>query len=700
MRIPARPAALTLLVALAPAILGAQRPGEPPNAPVVLQQRDARITFTYAGRTILDATLSNPRAELRTLVDTESGAVTQVLKWTVHDGSRLTITGTLRASGEAWPAEADPRAEALPIVRNAVGPADNRLDRAVYDRRGDWVLSVDVPAAVHVTPLASARDTSAFRLEASGGEIALRFRPRFYQKHRGLRWYRPWTYRVWDRSVAGWTSWYAFFDAVTEHDVHEAADVVSDVLRPYGYEYLQIDDGYQRTPLGPPSHWLETNAKFPSGLAALRKYIADRGLQPALWTNVAFEDTAYVRAHTTEFVSGPGGSPTSQNWIGWVMDGSNPATIRDLIRPTYDSLAAMGWRYLKLDALRHLKYEGYDSHAEYYRAKGLDRDSVFRGVVQAVRAAIGDSTFLLACWGIRPELIGLADAVRVGNDGFGYGAFAQYNSFNNVVWRNDPDHIQLSAADAHRAATLASLTGSLLMLTDRPELYRTARAEIARRTAPVLFTRPEQLYDVDPSRSSRIGDARTATSGSGPRPLDADQRLTVPLYQLDVSRPFERWTVLARAGGDDAPIRLADLGLATDREHLVFEFWTKTLLGAFTDRFEPGAVDPRYGVQVFCIRDRLTHPQLVATSRHVSCGGVDLLDVGWSDEGTLTGTSDVVGGDTYELYVTEPTGWRFAGANADGAEVIGTSRDASLLVVRLRRPTSGRVVWTARFERE
>lgn len=702
MRIPTRLAASVLFLLAMPPAVRAQRAtsdGGPPDAPATLAQRGSQVILTYAGHTLFDGTLSNPSAELRTLVDTAGDAVTQVLKWTVRDGSRLTLTGTVHTSAEAWPAEADPRPEAPPIVRNAVGPADDRLDRAVYDRHGDWALSVDVPAAARVTTTSAARDSASFRLEATGSEIALRFRPRFYQRHRGLRWYRPWTYRVWDRSVAGWTSWYAYFDAVTEADVHRAADVVAEVLHPYGYDYLQIDDGYQRTPLGPPANWLHTNAKFPSGLAALRKYIADRGLQPALWTNVSFDDSAYVRAHSREFVPDAMGVPTYGNWVGYVLDGSNPAAIRDVVRPTYDSLAAMGWSYLKLDALRHLKYEGYDSHADYFRARGLDRDSVFRGVVQAVRSAIGDETFLLACWGIRPELVGLVDAVRVGNDGFGYGAFAEYNSFNNVVWRNDPDHIQLAAPDAYRAATLASLTGSLLMLTDKPDVYLGDRAEIARRTAPVLFTRPRQLYDVDPSRSSRIGDADVALSGSGPRPMDADQRLTVPLYQLDVARPFERWTVLARTGGDDAPIRFADLGIPPDREQLVFEFWRKALVGSFVDHFTPGTIDAEYGVQVFCLRDRLPHPQLVATNRHVSCGAVDLRDVRWNDDGTLTGTSDVVGGDTYALYLSEPAGWRFVDVSLDGAELVDSTRSGALRVVRIRLKKSGMVAWRARYAR-
>jgi hypothetical protein len=99
---------------------------------------------------------------------------------------------------------------------------------------------------------------------------------------------------------------------------------------------------------------------------------------------------------------------------------------------------------------------------------------------------------------------------------------------------------------------------------------------------------------------------------------------------------------------------------------------------------------------VFCIRDRLPRPQLVATNRHVSCGGVDLVDVSWRDS-TLTGQSEVVASDGYALYLTEPTGWRFVEAQADGAAVESSDREGALRVVRLRSAAGGRVTWRARF---
>jgi len=692
---------LVAVLALAPAVAArAQAIPEPPNAPAVLSVRDGRVTLEYGGRRILAGTVESQGSapELTTLVDTAGGIVTQVAKWTARSRGPVILTATLSASAEAFPCEVEPTEDALRVVRNSVGLSHSLLNRAVYDRQGDWVLSVDHPAQVTVTPTASG-DSTVFQIEASGGEVALRFRPRYYQRHRGLAAFRPWTYRVWSRSVAGWTSWFAFYDSVTEADIRRAADVMAGTLAPWGYKYLQIDDGYERQPIGVPDHWLHANEKFPSGLSGLSAYIAGRGLKPGIWTNTTFHDRAYALAHPAYFVTDSSGRPAYGNWVGYVMDGSNPATLSDLVRPVYDSLAREGWQYFKVDALRHLRYEGYNSWADSFRRRGLDRVAVYRGFVQTIRDAIGPGVFMLACWGIRPELAGIVDAVRVGTDGFGSGAFAEYNSFNNVVWRNDPDHIQIAAPDGYRATTLASLTGSVLMLTDKPDVYRTVRVEAARRAAPVPFTVPEQLYDVDPSRSSRIGEADASVSGSGPRPFDADQRLEVPLYLLDVSRPFEQWTVLARTGGADEPIRFADLGLAGDGEYLVFEFWTRKLLGSFQKSFVPGRVDPRFQVQDFCIRERTTHPQVVATNRHVSCGAVDLVDVRWSGD-TLSGVSDLVGGDPYELYLSEPAGYRFVEAEAaEGAEVESSARVGALRVVRLRAVHSARVAWRVVWRR-
>ncbi|MBK8006954.1 MAG: alpha-galactosidase [Gemmatimonadetes bacterium] len=676
--------------------LAAQAPAEPPNAPATLVAGDSSVTLLYHGDTLFTGTLrsSGVAPVFVALVDSGGGRVTQVLKWTASRAT-LVLEGGVRGSEEAFAVEAEPREDGLRVVRHQSGAAVNRLNRAVYDRHGDWLVSVDVPAAVRVEPTAT---DGRFRFTARGGEITLRFRPRFYQRHRGLAEYRPWTYRPWGGSVAGWTSWYAYFDKVTARDIERMAEVLGRRLGPYGYQYLQIDDGYQQNPIGLPSHWLTPNAKFPGGLTALHDSIRARGLVPGIWTNVSFADREAALAHPGWFVPAAGGGPAWGHWVGYVMDGTAAGAMDTLVTPVYRALRAMGWGYFKLDALRHLRYEGYNSQAPYFLARGVDRAAVFREVVRRVREAIGPEAYLLACWGIRPELIGLVDGVRVGDDGFGYGSFAQYNSFNNVVWRNDPDHIELHQPDGYRAATLTSLTGSVLMLTDRPEVYEGPRVEAARRTAPVLFTRPGQVYDVDPSRSALLAGANTEVSGSGPRPFDADQREVVSLYQLAVARAFGQWTVLARTRDDEAAIPLAELGLAEGTDYVGLEFWTKRSLGTVRDTLRPGAIAPEFGVQVACLRAREGHPQVLASSRHVSCGGPDLLDVRWEGD-ALIGESELVAGDRYELYLSAPAGFRFAGVEASDAQATSVRRADGVRVVRLDRVGGGRVRWRVRYQR-
>jgi alpha-galactosidase len=656
------------------------------------------VELRYQRIVILSAQVTSTGAapRLRSLVDSTGGKITQIISWTARD-ARLTLRGTIHGTRDAFAVDADPRTNPLPIVRHSVGPSYNRLNRGVYARGSDWLLTLDFPSTALVTPVVGS-DSAAFAIEAVGNEVTLRFRPRYYQKHRGLASYAPWTYSPWNRSVAGWTSWFAYGDRITESDVHAAVDAIAERLAPFGYQYVQIDDGFQRLPIGVPEHWLNTNDKFPGGLKGMHDYIVSRGLQPGLWTNVSFADSAWAAAHPHYFVRTPNGKVAEGNWVGFVMDGANPATMRDLVLPVYRQLKAQGWSYFKVDALRHLRYEGYNSYAAYYSARGIDRVRVYRSFVQQIRDVIGRDAFLLASWGPRPELVGIIDATRVGTDGFGYGGFSQFNSFNNVVWRNDPDHIEISRADGYRSATITSLTGSLLMLTDRPDVYRSDRVEAARRTAPVLFTLPGQVYDIDPSRSSRLAMVDEEVSGSGPRPFEADSRLQQTLYQLDIARPFERWTVLARARGAPDTLRLTDLGLVAGRQYVAFDFWAKRFLGAFRDTLVTGAVDPAFQVQVVCLREQQAHPQLLATNRHVSCGGVDIERVSWSGA-ALSGTSRVVTGDDYELYLTEPDGWTAESVDALGADaVLGAVRD-HWRSVSMRGARTGQLTWTVRYRR-
>ncbi|MFZ2053436.1 MAG: glycoside hydrolase family 36 protein [Candidatus Aminicenantales bacterium] len=674
--------------------------GAPPNAPAQIKINGTALEIVYDGRTVFSGRIENA-ADLDRLAtnDFKAGeAVHQVVTFNAKSWERpVALAGSISGSEESFPCQSDRNPRSPAIVRHSSGLSRSLLNQAVYDRKWDWVLSVDDQPRTQTTikPERTSAAGHDFSLRVQGNEIILRFRPRFFQIHRGLKHFEPWTYKVWARPIVGWCSWFAFFDKITEPDMLRTTDVLAEVLAPFGFEYVQMDDGYQRD-IGLPELWLEPNEKFPHGLDFLASYIKQKGMKPGIWTNTAFAQTEFAEKHKDWFVLDNEGRVAKGNWIRHILDATVPAALDAIVKPIYRGLREDGFEYFKVDALRHLRYEGYNTFSEHFRKKRLDIAAAYRTYVQTIRDVIGREYFMLGCWGVRPELVGLIDGCRLGTDGFSFAGLSQYNSFNNVVWRNDPDHIELSEAEAYRSTMVTSLTGSLMLLTDRPEVYRTPLVEPARRSAPVLFTLPGQLFDVDPSRSQNLWRVDSEVSGKEPKVFDAGLVPGCHLYLLEVNRPFENWMVLGRTGGESTAIRFEDLGLDKEREYFVFEFWNRKLLGSFSGAFPPGEIDLKFNCQVFCIRERLPHPQILATGRHITGGGVDLIEVTWEGN-RLSGKSRVVGGDAYELFISVPPGYAFDRAECAGAEVVEARRDGAALRVSLKSNQTREVIWTMHF---
>jgi len=671
----------------------------PPNEPAEVRIEGKNITITYNGKNIFAGIIKNPSSiKYNVIVDSSEDQINQVIVFNaVNLRDVVEISGEISGSEEAFPCEVDRKLRGLNIVRHSYGLSKSLLNRAVYDRKWDSVLSVDRGSQVMITPVQKTNGFNKFSVSIRGSEVVIRFRPRYYQKHRGLYYFKPWTYKVWKKPVVGWCSWFAFFAGITEKDVLRTADVISEVLAPFGYEYLQIDDGYQ-SGNGLPDLWLNPNEKFPNGLEYLVEYIKSKGLKPGIWTNVSFNQKDFAEQHKDWFVTDENGDIATGRWIDMSLDGSNSEAVDKIVRPVYSGLKQMGWEYYKVDALRHLRYEGYNSNVEYFKRRNVDRVEAYRSYVKAVREEIGRDYFMLGCWGIRPELIGIIDGCRIGTDGYSFAGLSQYNSFNNVVWLNDPDHIELSDKEAFRSTMVTSLTGSLFLLTDKPERYYTKYIEPAKRAAPVLFTVPGQIYDVDPSSSENLLRVNSEVSGSGPRVFDASLTPKCHLYLLEINKSYESWVMLGRTGGNPEIIRFNELGLPGNKEYIVFEFWSKTLIGSFTEGFSPGEIDAQYKCQLFCIRERKLHPQIIATNRHITCGGFDLPDVKWIDNKIL-GKSKIVANDLYTIYITEPEGYTFKNFSCNGAELVKIEKEGTFRLISVKTDIAKDIDWKIEFNR-
>ena len=204
---------ILFLIHSLPKYLNCQQKGfAPPNQPAIITISDSGITIKYSDKIILKAQIENndESTDFVQLTDRQDNTINQVFKWTSRT-KPLTISGKIFASEEAFPCESDRKRTGPDIVRHSVGLSSSSLNRAVYDRKYDCVLSVDFPADVLITPDEILEHTNEFNIKITGRTIMLRFRPYFFQKHRELAHFRPWEYQVWKQPVVGWCSWFAYF---------------------------------------------------------------------------------------------------------------------------------------------------------------------------------------------------------------------------------------------------------------------------------------------------------------------------------------------------------------------------------------------------------------------------------------------------------------------------------------------------------
>lgn len=246
---------------------------------------------------------------------------------------------------------------------------------------------------------------------------------------------------------------------------------------------------------------------------------------------------------------------------------------------------------------------------------------------------------------------------------------------------------------------LCSLAGGVLMVSDKVEVYTDdANLEGMKRSAPVLFTLPGQLYDYSQRRPGQYHMPHCGGEAAW--------------WLLEIDRPFDHWSVLARFqwgrrkkpkhvwqlhGAPPQEVKFADLGLPAGREYVVFEFWTRKFLGKFKGSFTAPAQDRNTGLHVFAIREARPHPWVLSTTRHMSQGGVSLLDMKWHGEaGVLSGKSAVVRGDPYVMSVHVPAGYRLGSAEF-GGEKVEARVEAPVATVSLVPAATKVVSWRVGF---
>jgi len=703
----------------------------PPNAPARAEYKQASgaLFLDYHGTRILTATVTAqtpdgarlPGAAVKMESSVAPGEkVEQRVKFVLAKPQadvELVLEGTVTGSEEAFPAETDSEAQKrFPYIRNSVGLSRNLRNNAVYDRRWDWVLIGPADGHTRIKPERAGKKATAFFWTSRGSSIELVFRPSFYQKHKGFKYFKPWTYKVWKGSVTGYCTWWSYRGNFTQKTLDTLLEVFRRKNLPdFGYDYMQFDNCYQQGNGSAPHNWLNWNKhKYPGGWKYAIKAIREAGMKPGIWVHRVHRPSdpgvkEIIEKHPDWFVPGSDGKPHHQRGF-CSLNVLNKEAVDTMIRALYRGLKEQGWDYVKIDGTGDL-LRAYQNKqcAEFFKNHPTTPEQSLRKWDIVAREELGPDIYVLACHSVGNAqwVIGLVDGGRLSNDGFQPRTLAQYNFMEGVVWRNDPDHCDvmgtwLMDADAEMAVfateapvpartiirpAICAMSGTVLMVSDKAEVYeKDANIEGMKRSAPVLFTVPGQLY------------------GLG--------RRTVPWWLQEIDRPFDHWSVLARIqwgekekskhvyhfkGEPQQEVRFADLGLPADREYLVCEFWSQKFLGKSKGSFTAPAMDDNLGMQVFAIREARPHPWVMGTTRHISQGGVSLLDQRWDGEGKiLSGRSAVIEGDPYVLTIHLPDGFRLKSAKA-GGEKVGTKQLTQTAEVRITPSATRTVDWAIRF---
>ena len=222
--------------------------------------------------------------------------------------------------------------------------------------------------------------------------------------------------RVSSQIPIGWWSWTAYYAAINEGETLANADWLSQHLNSLGYNFFQIDEGYQYAR----GEYVTANAtQFPDGMRSVAHHILRDGLTVGLWT-APFEvsSRAWVYEHHKDWlVHNAKGEPIPLEDVWrqgvdtlYALDTTHPGA-QEYLRQTYKTLVReWGVRFIKLDFMDTTAIEGY-----YHRPNTTALEAQRIGL-QVIRDTVGDDVILDKDGSPMLNPVGIVDTGRVSAD--------------------------------------------------------------------------------------------------------------------------------------------------------------------------------------------------------------------------------------------------------------------------------------------
>ncbi|KAI8091457.1 glycoside hydrolase superfamily [Gilbertella persicaria] len=334
--------------------------------------------------------------------------------------------------------------------------------------------------------------------------------------HRYAAYYDPACQFQNPRHLTGWSSWYNYYEKVTERDVLSSLEAFD--KHRYPIDVFQIDDGYE-------SHigdWLEVKSTFPRGMKVLAQDISRKGYLPGLWLApfaVGFK-SKIVQEHPEWLVKDANGSlvVAGPNWGGFYAIDIYHPEAKAYLKHVFDQVIDVwGFKLLKLDFL---------FAAAMIPRLGKSRGEIMWDAMDLIVEWNQKRALLLGSGVTLPSTWGRLDYSRVSSDASPWWdhtvlklasvreRVATLNAMTSTLHRwpmastvfgSDPDvffirsdNNKLTAEEKHTLLVINIVSGQLTLMSDNVDFYSPQEHQLYRSIFPKPEAQMQSVIQIKP----------------------------------------------------------------------------------------------------------------------------------------------------------------------------------------------------------
>jgi hypothetical protein len=212
---------------------------------------------------------------------------------------------------------------------------------------------------------------------------------------------------------------------------------------------------------------------------------------------------------------------------------------------------------------------------------------------------------------------------------------------------------------------------------------------------------PEMIHDL-----TRIYPIHATPKSA--RPLDAFTRNDgIPrIYDLGIDHSWHQLTFYNPDTESENLIEVelgksstfGGMGLNPLKSYYIYDFWNDAFVGKFAGNGKLKQTLRKGEARMMSVHEAEKNPQVISSNRHIMQGYTDVSSIKWDASGkVLSGTSRVVGGETYKLVIAT-NGYRPVSCKTENAKGETTKgADANLIVLAIDKTENGTVKWSVVF---